>query len=141
MKSNSLGKMKLINLDRTFPSGKYHKYLAAVEISDEQKLNVKHIEQIFIILRANFIKGSLDLDDFALICHSLFVVTTQKHFDDDNLVLANVLDGVNELSFDVRTDKEEIVKFIPNRVRLIFDYKPESEPPTHASAKSKNIYN
>jgi len=133
--------MKLTNLDRTFPIAKYKMYLEEFG-ADDQNLDVKNIEQIFIVMRSDFIKGNLDLDDFALICNSLYSVMTKKHFDDDNLALANVLDGVNELSFDIRTDKEEILKFLPDRIRLIFNYKPEFERSIYSSsADSKDIKN
>ena len=114
--------MKLMTLNRIFPAEKYKKYLEFFGVIEEQGLDEKSIEQMFLIIRSDFVKGTLDLDEFALICNSLFVVMSKKHFDDDNIDLANVLDGANELSFDIRTNKKNILKFLPERVRLIFEY-------------------
>ena len=135
------GHMKLMTLNRIFPAEKYKKYLEFFGVIEEQGLDEKSIEQMFLIIRSDFVKGTLDLDEFALICNSLFVVMSKKHFDDDNIDLANVLDGANELSFDIRTNKKNILKFLPERVRLIFEYKPNLEPSIiGSSATSKNFY-
>ena len=133
--------IKFTKLDRVFPSEKYKKYLGEFGVTDEEKLDAKSIEQMFFTIRTDFIKGKLDLDEVALICHSLLWMMVKKHFDEDNPALADVLDGVNELSFDIRTDKAEILKFLPDRVKKIFDYKPESGSMLHgSSAPSKDFY-
>lgn len=142
IKGKGLDKIKFTKLDRVFPSEKYKKYLDEFGVTDDERLDAKSIEQMFLTLRSDFIRGKLDLDEFALMCHSLFWIMTKKHYDDDNPALANVLDGVNELSFDIRAEKySNILKTIPNRLKSIYTYKPESGSLLHgSSAPVKDFY-
>ncbi len=141
MKIKGFKKIKFTELARVFPSEKFKKYLEEFGVIDENNLDAKSIEEMFLTLRADFIKGILDLDDFALMCNSLQWMMVKRHHDDDNPSLTNVLEGVNELSFDIRTNKSEVLKFLPDRVKMILDYKPESGSALHgSSAPTKNFY-
>jgi hypothetical protein len=130
-----------MTLERKFPSEKYKKYLDDFGVKKDEELDAKSIEEMFLTIRQDFIKGKLDLDEFALICNLLLWIMTKKHFDDDNIALATVLDGVSELSFDIRTNSKKILETVPRELQSIYDYEPESGSMIHgSSAPSKDFY-
>jgi hypothetical protein len=53
--------VEFTSLNRVFPSEKYKKYLDEFGTIDENKLGVKSIEQLFLTIRIDFVKGRLDL--------------------------------------------------------------------------------
>lgn len=129
-----------MTLDRKFPSEKYRRYLNEFGVTDEEKLDAKSIEQMFLNIRTDFVKGKLDLDEFALICNSLHLVMRKKHFDDDNPILAHSLDEGNELSFDVRSVPKQYLN-VASTLKTIYEYKPESGSQLHgSSAPTEDFY-
>lgn len=132
--------IKFMRLDRVFPSEKYKKYLEEFSVKDEEQLDEKNIEEMFLTLRADFIKGKLDLDEFAQICNALWWLMTKKHFDDDNPALASALHEGDELSFDIRSIPK-LYRDVANTLRIIYDYKPKSGSVHHgSSAPSEDFY-
>lgn len=126
--------IEFTKLDWVFPSEKYKKYLEKFGIKDDEKLDAKTIEELFLIIRADFFTGKLDLNEFALISNLLLWIMEKRHFDDDNIALANRLEDVKELGFDIRTQEEKILKYIPDRLKRIYSYEPESGIVNHGSS-------
>ena len=113
-----------ITLARTFPAEKLMKYLQMYGVNTKKDLDMKSIEEMFLYLRDDFIKGNLDLDEFALICNELHEVMRIKHFDDNNPSLASTLYECNELSFDIRSVPKQY-KDVVSTLKTIYEYKPE----------------
>jgi len=111
-------------LARTFPAEKFMKYLQMYGVNTKKDLDMKSIEEMFLYLRDDFIKGNLDLDEFALICNELHEVMRIKHFDDNNPSLASTLYECNELSFDIRSVPKQY-KDVVSTLKTIYEYKPE----------------
>ena len=140
MSKNTLKAIRFAKLDRIFPSEKYKKYLEEFGVIDEEKLDAKSIEQIFLSLRSDFIKGKLDLDEFALICNSLMNMMTKKHIDDDNPTLAHALNEGNELSFDIRS-VPKLYHDVADTLQTVYGYKPESSSAIHGSSAPTEDFN
>lgn len=111
-------------IETEFPTIKYQAYLTLFNIKKDEELRVENISSLFLTLRSDFLKGKLDLDEFANICSRLRSIMVNKKIQNNSRVLTETLNAGEELSFYIR--KKTLLNLFIGFLQKVYDYDPSN---------------